>query len=236
MDFSFRSDALEHLDQHGLDLASYIRVYDDINRCNNLLGGTRITLNAIDKLINGSNKKSYTIYDMGCGDGEMLRQVANHLKSKSISCDLVGIDVEDTVLEVAQEASKEFENITYRKQDILSINIADECDIVLCTLTMHHFQDEKIESFLQKFVQIASVGIVINDLQRSWLAYQLFRVFSLVFIRSSIAKDDGLTSISKGFRLHELQQYAKKFKEHGHYIKWKWAFRYVWILTPKSSS
>ena len=56
---------------------------------------------------------------------------------------------------------------------------------------------------------------------------------SLFFIRTEIAKKDGLLSIRRAFKKEELQHFASQVSNVSHYIKWKWAFRYVWVLKKK---
>ena len=117
------------------------------------------------------------------------------------------------------------------QRDILQLAPEDlHGDIVLCTLTMHHFFDENIPVFLDRFVKLARIGVVINDLQRSPLAYYLFRGFSAIFIRTKIAKHDGLISIKSGFTKAELERFAENLPSVDHDIKWKWAFRYAWVM------
>ncbi|NQZ43618.1 MAG: methyltransferase domain-containing protein [Flavobacteriaceae bacterium] len=234
MDFSLRSTVLEHMDDPCLDKESYQKAYKDINRCNRLLGGNAITIQGVLDLLKRHPKKSYTIYDMGCGDGQMLRSLSKALDKQEVTYELVGIDLRDEVLDIAREASAAYPQIRYEQTDLMALKGGQHCDIVLCTLTMHHFEEEAIHAFTRQFADMARVGVVINDLQRSTWAYRLFQLFSLVFIRTEIAKDDGLISISKGFRQAELEDFAARLPECEHRIEWKWAFRYRWIFSPKS--
>jgi hypothetical protein len=41
--------------------------------------------------------------------------------------------------------------------------------------------------------------------------------------------DDGLTSILRGFKRKDLENFSKELKVMPQ-IKWKWAFRYQWII------
>ena len=236
MDFTKRSEALELMDDPMMDAERYREAYLDINRCNRLLGGYGITLNALHDLIKTHPKESYTILDMGCGDGQMLRKVAKFLKKREIKHQLIGIDLRDDVLDIAREKSIDFPEIQFVRQNILELDDSYDCDILLCTLTMHHFTDANIHIFTKKFVSIANIGVIINDLQRSKMAYSLFKLFSLFFIKTDVAKYDGLVSISKGFLMPDLQEYASKLAEATHHIAWKWAFRYVWIMQPNRPS
>lgn len=232
MDLSRRSSKEEFMDDPNLDKESFKNAYADINRCNKWLGGNNITINAVQELVQKHPKKSYTIYDMGCGDGQMLRKLSQVLEKQNVEFELVGYDLRDDVLELAREASAINAKISFEKADILAISAVNSCDIVLCTLTMHHFPEEKVHSLVQKLGNLARLGVVINDLHRNRMAYHLFKLFSLFFIRTKIAKADGLISIRKGFRKAELHKLASTLDHFYHSIHWKWAFRYLWILEP----
>jgi 2-polyprenyl-3-methyl-5-hydroxy-6-metoxy-1,4-benzoquinol methylase len=236
MNFDNRSEELELMDDPDMDAEKYREAYIDINKCNQLLGGYGITINSVLKLIRATPKESYTIIDMGCGDGEMLRKLSKALRKEGIAVALIGIDLRDDVLEIARSKSKGYSDIEFKKQDILTLDKGIGCDILLCTLTMHHFTDEQIKIFTKKFYELASIGVVINDLERNILSYQLFKLFSFFFIKTSIAKTDGLISISKGFRKQELIDFAKNIPNVIHVIKWKWAFRYVWVMQTNRPS
>ncbi|MEM9075930.1 MAG: methyltransferase domain-containing protein [Bacteroidota bacterium] len=230
MDFSIRSTVEELMDDPNMELPTLREAYQDINRCNSLLGGDSITIDGVWELIKKNQKKSYTILDMGCGDGTMLRKLSDFLNKKGVSHKMVGIDLRDDVLFIAREQSETYSHIEFQKMDILKADSSFSCDIIINTLTMHHFGEERIEAFLKQFVTLAKVGVVINDLQRSRLAYSLFKIFSFLLIKTHVAKIDGLISISKGFHKEDLIKLSKNIPNVIHRIEWKWAFRYVWIM------
>jgi len=230
IDFSVRSKEDELMDDPNMELPTLREAYKDINRCNHLLGGDSITINGVWTIIKANRKELYTILDMGCGDGTILRKLSDFLIAKDISHTMTGIDLRDDVLLIARENSRAYPQIEFKKMDILKADSSFSCDIIINTLTMHHFEEERIGAFLSQFVVLAKLGVVINDLQRSKLSYNLFKIFSFFFIRTQIAKVDGLISISKGFRKKDLLELAKKIPNVMHIIQWKWAFRYVWIM------
>ena len=105
-----------------------------------------------------------------------------------------------------------------------------EYDIVLCTLFLHHFKDSDLLSLLESLKQKAKLGIVINDLHRHWLAYVLFAFISRILL-NPMAREDGLTSILRGFKKKDLVRYASMLRLKSYHIRWRWAFRYQWIIT-----
>lgn len=75
----------------------------------------------------------------------------------------------------------------------------------------------------------ARIGIVINDLHRSRMAYTLFWLLTLV-VGTPMIRQDGLTSILRGFKKPELQAFSKKLNFSKYKIQWRWAFRYQWTI------
>jgi hypothetical protein len=71
---------------------------------------------------------------------------------------------------------------------------------------------------------------VINDLHRSKVSFFLFKLFSLIFIKTPIAKHDGLVSIKSAFTKLDLVTFSIDMPHVEHDIRWKWAFRYLWII------
>lgn len=208
-------------------------VFEDINRVNRILGGNQITVNAVSKLIRENPQKKYIIVDMGCGDGSMLREVARYCRKNGIEIELIGIDLNQQALDLAKETSTEYPEISFQHANILAFNTDTlVCDILINTLTLHHFTDAQLTVFLNKFIELVKIGVVINDLQRSRMAYYLFQLFSVIFIKTKVAKIDGLISISKGFVKSDLLSYAMGLPSVTHHIQWKWAFRYVWVMQP----
>ena len=224
------------MDQPNVDKAELAAVFRDIERANSLLGGNRLTIKAVGEMLKDYQKREFVILDVGCGAGAMLRRLARYGRQHNYKLRLIGIDLNPQALNIAREASEHYPEIRYMNRDVLSITGEDiSCDILLCTLTMHHFSNAEIPVFLEKFIAISKIGVIINDLQRSRWAYGLFKVFSAIFIRSKIAKYDGLVSIKSGFLLKELKQWSSSLSGVFHEIKPKWAFRYAWVMRKDES-
>ncbi len=220
VDLSIRSREPELMDDPSMDFST--------------LGMNTITINAIRVLVRENPKKSYTIIDMGCGDGNMLRQVALYFRKNKINGQFIGIDLNENSLKMGRGLSTQFPEISFLKQNILELEPSElDCDILLCTLTMHHFRNQQIPVFLDKFAQLSHLAVIINDLHRSKSAYYLFKLFRNVLLRTKVARHDGLVSIKSGFSRSELEQFSRTLPQINHCIQWKWAFRYVWVLNVK---
>ena len=230
IDTKFRSEAPEIMDDFTMEGEILRDALDKIASINRLLGGNKVTLEGIKKLIK-LNPKDYAfrITDVGCGNGDMLRTLADYGLKNKIKFILKGIDANDFTITHARNLSQQYDNISYDCIDIFDKR-NEECDIMLCTLTLHHFKDQEIINFLSNYLQLAKVGIVINDLNRNALAYYLFKALCFIFRLNDMSREDGLISILRGFKKADLLAYSKKLKLKSFTIKWRWAFRYQWII------
>ncbi|MBC6111606.1 methyltransferase domain-containing protein [Pedobacter fastidiosus] len=232
IDTKFRSEAPELMDDFEMEGEILRDALDKIASINQLLGGNKVTLDGIKTLIKSKPKDQIIrIIDIGCGNGDMLRALANFGQKNGLNFLLKGIDANQFTINHAQSLSLNYPNISYECKDIFDdSNKPEECDIMICTLTLHHFKNEEIIYLLKNFKKSAKLGIVVNDLQRSALAYRLFQALCFVFGLNSMSREDGLVSILRGFKREDLIEYSKALNLKHSFIKWKWAFRYQWII------
>jgi 2-polyprenyl-3-methyl-5-hydroxy-6-metoxy-1,4-benzoquinol methylase len=228
----YRTDTPEIMDDFTLEGEVLREALDKIAKINQFLGGNSLTLNGVKELILTVPKsRLITIVDVGCGNGDLLRVLSNYGKENNYSFSLIGIDANAFTVNHAKKLSESYSNINFQCEDIFEFDFSQlKCDIILCTLTLHHFKNEEIESLLTTFYANSNLGIVINDLHRSSLAYRLFQIICFLFQLNSMSREDGLTSILRGFKKEELELFSKKLGFKKYIIKWKWAFRYQWII------
>lgn len=225
----------ELMDDQLLEESKLTAALQDVTLVNKWLGGQQITLDGITYFFKKYSQESYTIADMGCGDGEMLRKMALFCRKRGVKAHFIGFDLNAKSILLAQKRSADFPEISFRQQDILKLTEKDELfDIITSTLTMHHFTDSEILNFLNCFEKLSVLGWVINDLHRSKLASVLFRAFSGIFMKTKIARYDGLVSIGRAFKKRELIIFAKKLGLMHYKLNWRWAFRYLWIVDSKA--
>lgn len=229
----YRTDKPEIMDDFAMEGEILRDALDKIANINQLLGGNQLTLRGVRDLTgNISKSKGITIADVGCGNGDMLRTLADFGLKNNLKFELIGIDANNFTINHAQKLSENYSNINFRCEDIFDESFSElKYDIVLCTLTLHHFKDDEIIRMLNVFNTNANVGIVINDLHRNAIAYRLFQALCFVFRLNEMSREDGLTSILRGFKKGELVRFSEKLNFSNYKIQWKWAFRYQWIIS-----
>ena len=229
----YRTNEPEIMDNFAMEGEILRYALDKIAKINQLLGGNKLTLKGVQDLLPSNAKVTeIVIVDVGCGNGDMLRNLADFGFKNNYNFRLIGIDANNFTISHAQKLSEKYSNISYRCLDISSESFQElQYDIVLCTLTLHHFKDIQIIQLLNVFYKNTTIGIVINDLQRSAVAYRLFQGFCFVFQLNDMSREDGLISILRGFKKEELVEFSKKLRFSKYNIQWKWAFRYQWIIS-----
>ena len=225
-----RTDKEELMDDFSIGGDLLRDTLDKLENINRWLGGNLMTVKALKKVLkNHPKKQELTIADIGCGHGDILRDVAKFGRKNGYKMKLIGMDANPTAIAYADELSTEFPELSFKTEDIFSEAFKNrKFDVVLATLFLHHFKEAQLTSFLGNTLKQTKIGIVVNDLHRHKLAYYLFMLLS-VFIKNNMIIEDGLTSVLRGFKRNELAHISKKLKVKPQ-ISWKWAFRFEWIL------
>ncbi len=226
---SDQKEIMDSLDFQGKEMQQLLK---DLKTVNKWLGGNAITLNGLKKLLkNHSKEKELTLLDIGCGDGEMLRKCSEYTQKAGYTVQYIGIDFNSNILDYARLQSENYPDIEFRKVDVFfDESLIPNSDIALCTLFLHHFKDKEIEDLLNILMAKTSKGLIINDLHRSKLAFNLFKLMSKLFLKTKTAEHDGLVSIARGFKKSELEAISKRIPNQKSSIRWQWAYRYQWIM------
>lgn len=233
IDTTTRTDAPELMDELSIQGTELRDTLDQIANINRLLGGNKITLGGVQQLLAKVPKsEDIVIADLGCGNGDMLRMLSDYAVKNEWNFRLIGVDANPDTIRYARELSALYPNISYIAKDIFDADFEKmQYDIALCTLTLHHFKEAEVMRLMEILKKRANIGIVINDLHRNALAYRLFQLVGFVFRLPPMPKNDGLISILRGFKKEELIRFSKKLNITNYTIRWKWAFRYQWIIS-----
>lgn len=232
LDTKQRTSQEEFLDDFSLQGDELRDALDKIAVINHWLGGNQVTLDGIQELMTTWPKgKPISVIDLGCGNGDMCRAIAEFGRKKGRSFSILGIDANLCTVDHAKALSTEYPAISYAVMDLFEPAFATlDYDIALCTLTLHHFTDQEILYLMNLLANKAKLGVVINDLHRSTIAYRLFQLICFVFRLNKLSKEDGLTSILRGFKKDELLSFSRQLNLKAYQITWRWAFRYQWII------
>ena len=233
--FKNRSSQRELMDDPNVPEELLAEAMSDLRTVNRWLGGHSVTLQGLKPLLHSPANTPCHILDVGCGNGEFLRHLARYCHNNDIPVRLTGWDLNSKHIASAKVMSAGLDELRFEQRDILHPNALPEADtIMVCNLFLHHFSDDQIKGLLESWKHAGCKAIIINDLHRNPLAYYLFQLFGLIFMKSRIAKHDGRISIQRGFVKGDLEGLSKHMEGLDCQISWKWAFRYLCVLRSKN--
>jgi len=216
--------ANEALDNLNLSGEALERTLKDLSAINRLLGNTKFTLAAVQKVIKEHRGKTLHILDLGCGGGDNLLAIHQWCVEHSIRIKLTGIDGNANILSYAKK--KTDKTINYIQADLMATDFTlPECDVLISSHFIYHFTDEKLIDFINMATVNVRLKMIFSELRRSALAYILFRLGGLFIPLSKMAKQDGLTAIMRSFRRQEMERILASTNTTSFQIKRKRFFR-----------
>jgi SAM-dependent methyltransferase len=232
IDFSKRTNQSEIMDDlkgGGEDLIQALRELETINTW---LGGHKITLSGIKKILaKHPEKKDWKIMDIGCGRGDSLIRIAKWGRRKKLNLQLLGLDANPHIVLEARGHCRNYKEIKFRVLDVFDPLFPKlKTDICCCTLFTHHFEDEQLQYLLKSFHTMSGFGWVINDLHRHPLAFYSIKWLTQLFSQSDMVKNDAPLSVMRSFSKEELESLLNQIYIDNYSIEWKWAFRWELVV------
>jgi 2-polyprenyl-3-methyl-5-hydroxy-6-metoxy-1,4-benzoquinol methylase len=234
-DLSKRSKQLELLDMPVKDKEDLRQNLKEISFINKVLGGDQVTFKGLKKLMIDRQKR-YSIVDIGCGDGGLLRRIWRWSFKQGFKVEITGIDINPDAIAYAKEKSLEYPGLAFINQGYEAYfeELNQKPDIIISALFCHHLNDELLQDFLMKMIENSQIGYIVNDLHRNHLAFFSIKWLTIIFSRSRLTKHDAPVSVLRGFKKEELKRYFQLLPSIEHDITWQWAFRYL-IVARKMS-
>lgn len=222
-------EIMDDLQKEGEVINLTLRELEIINR---LLGGNKVTINGIDQLLKNRSEHNFTIADLGCGGGDILKLIAKWARKKKLALQMTGIDANPNIVVYAEKNTAAYHEIKYEVVNIFSEEFRQQqFDIVLATLFTHHFTNEELVHLFKSLSRQARIGIVINDLHRHWFAYHSIKWLTYFFSKSYMVKTDAPLSVLRAFHKNELETILKEAGITNYTLIWRWAFRWELIIT-----
>lgn len=196
-----RRRGVEYLDAPGVDPRLVRRSLADVALANALFGGTRAVLLELSTVLPELSPTS-TLLDVGSGVGDIAARAREMARQRDIDLSLITIDMAET-LAVASRARAG----NAVRGNATALPFADRSvDIVMCSQTLHHFDDASAACVLRELDRVARVRVIISDLRRSWLAAAGLWLASFPLGFHPVSRHDGVVSIMRGYTGDELRR------------------------------
>lgn len=203
--FSQRTTDSEIMDGADFSDEEIRGAYDELQKVNRFLGGTRALLRHLLPLIERLPIRPVSVLDVGSGSADIPRALVRAARRKQIAVRVVALDASPHAIRAAGEQLDQFPEIHVVQADALRWPFPDgSFDVVIASEFLHHLSDDNAVRFLQHARRLARMALVVNDLRRHPLAYYSFWVLSRLFSRNRVIRHDGLVSIRRGFTANDL--------------------------------
>jgi 2-polyprenyl-3-methyl-5-hydroxy-6-metoxy-1,4-benzoquinol methylase len=243
MDYKNRSLKKEMLDQKNIPFEDIVLNMKELEFINSHLGGHSITVSGFKNLL--KNKKQVSVCEIGCGGGNNLKAINKFSKRNHIISSFTGIDINKECIAFAKENMQLSQpslmysptaNIKFIVSDYKDINFTNEKpDIIFSSLFCHHFSENELIEMLDWMKKNSKTGFFINDLHRHPVAYHFIKNATKLFSKSYLVKNDAPLSVLRGFKKNEWKNIFQKAGVKNYSIKWKWAFRYLIIVSNQQN-
>jgi SAM-dependent methyltransferase len=198
LDFHHRAQLTERMDGPCTrdDLRACLR---DIVRLNRWGRGDRPLFRWLNTFVSQAMSRPLHILDVGCGNGDALRQIWDWAKTHNLIVELTGIDINPDAIAIAAEATPPAMLIQWAAVDILAYIPAKPPHLVVSSLFTHHLGDGEIVRFLEWMERHATLGWFINDLSRAAIPYHFLRIFTRLVRLHPFVQCDAPASVARSF-------------------------------------
>ena len=202
-----RSTAAELLDGDGHDRAELAVNFRDIRRVNQLLGGTATILRHLPQLIDRvPGAGPISILDLATGSADIPVAVVRWATERGRAVSITASDSSDEILELARHEIAGRPEISLVRCDARWAPLPDrQFDIVLCSLSLHHFTPEDAVLVLREMDRLSRYGFILNDLRRGRLGYIAARAAARATTRNRLTRHDAPLSVLRAYTPSELK-------------------------------
>ncbi|MDP9469186.1 MAG: methyltransferase domain-containing protein [Chloroflexota bacterium] len=222
-----RREAVELMDEPVLDPVELAVNLRDIRRVNRLGGGTAAVLAALPALLaEVPPDREATVLDLGTGSGDIPLAIARWSRRRGRPIRVVASDVSDEILAAATPIVADEPRIELARHDARAVRLPDRSfDVVLCSMTLHHFPPHDAVAVLREMHRLARHGFVLNDLARSRRGYAGALLSSRIATRNRMTRHDAPLSVLRAYTPDELRDLLMRAGIEGAVVRRRPLFR-----------
>lgn len=217
------------MDDLSIQGAELERVLAELAVINRGLGGYGPSLEGLESLW-PKGQRVLSVLDVGTGGADTPRQMVQWAREKNLQLQVLGIDLTPTTIDFARQSCAPYPEIRIEQRDLFHFSDEPQFDVVHAAAVLHHFPGATVIDALRKMYRVARLGVVINDLHRSWLAWGGFKMLSGALSRSRLVKHDGPLSVLRAFTAADLRDYCRQGGLPAPEVHWRPMFRWRMII------
>jgi SAM-dependent methyltransferase len=219
----------EVMDDPSLEDGRHRHALRGLSRLNLLSGSARIVWPPIASLARRENR-AIRILDVGSGAGDVPLALWRRARRAGIDVDILGVDVSSRAVRFARErAARLGASVEFHVRDALAEPLPGGFDVVLCSLFLHHLDDERAIQLLIEMKHAARQIALVHDLLRGDRGLWLARVASRLFTSSDVVHVDAPRSVRAAFTAEEMQVLARQAGMDDAEVSRRWPLRLLLV-------
>jgi ubiquinone/menaquinone biosynthesis C-methylase UbiE len=201
-------DAPELLDASSHDPTELGQSLDQVAQVNRWLGGRRSAWLALEPMLTAGS--SLDVLDVGTGSADIPLDLHRRARRAGLPLRITATDAHPQMLGIALERTAGT-TIDVQHADALALPFADDAfDVVLLSLTLHHFETDAQRQALREARRVARRAVVVNELERCRANYWGARALAgTVWRGNRLTRHDGPLSVLRAFTPEELRAAAQ---------------------------
>lgn len=240
LDLKERSLGREMMDEPDLDPARHRHALVGLQRLNRWSGSARLLWQPIAEMARATGRqRRISVMDVATGAGDNLIEIARLAQRTpgGIDLELAGCDISARAAEYAEaNAASAGVDIRVFPLDVLSADLPQGYDVVMCSLFLHHLTTDQAVVLLQRMKESARRLVVIVDLRRHRAGYVAALAASRVLTRSDVVHVDALRSVRAAFTIPEVDSLIRRAGLYGATVKPCRPFRFTAVWKARSEA
>ena len=182
----------------------------DLRRVNALLGGVRLSRDAIDALVGADSgrRTAVELLDVGTGGADIPVALIAEWRRNGRHLAVTAVDERPEVLAAARVARPDLGSIsglTLGVGDGRALAYEDRAfDVAHASLLVHHLEPGDAVRLLGEMIRVSRRGIVVNDLARGRLRWLAAWLLARVATRNRYTRHDGPLSVRRAYTAVEM--------------------------------
>jgi ubiquinone/menaquinone biosynthesis C-methylase UbiE len=146
-----------------------------------------------------------SVLDLATGVADIPLAIAEWARRTGRNVQIIASDMSEEILALARQVTNHHPDIIFARYDARSVPLPDKhVDIVLCSLSLHHFKPNDAVSALREMRRLARLGVLVNDLHRSRIGYAAAWMASRLTTRNRLTRNDAPLSVLRAYTPREL--------------------------------
>lgn len=228
-DLSIRNRLPEWMDQPDIDPALHLHALKGLARLNYFSNSVSLLWKPLHKLaLANPPSHTFSVLDVATGSGDIPLALCKKAQQAGIKIKFSVTDKSSFALNLVREKAQQCNlPIQCFETDALEGPPFPIHDVIICSLFMHHLDNDEAITLMKRMAKAARVAILINDLERSWLNWNMVWIASHLLTRSPVVHMDGPRSVAGAFNQGEVLELAKQAGLLGAKIGTRWPCRFL---------